>query len=65
MSQEVLVPPSADTALLIPHEPTPASTTCVGCAHPRDVHDSIAMRYCDATASSKLPRGCICKLPAG
>ena len=35
------------------------STTCV-CGHPRDEHDPIAARYCDATSAGSLERVCIC-----
>lgn len=35
---------------------------CTGCAHSVEVHDSIALRYCAATLSSALSRGCICQL---
>ena len=30
------------------------------CGHPLDRHDAIASRYCSATASGNLMRGCIC-----
>jgi hypothetical protein len=35
------------------------STSCV-CGHPRDEHDPIAARYCDATSAGSLDRVCIC-----
>lgn len=35
-----------------------------GCGHPRDEHDQVAVRYCAATASNQLHRGCICMTPA-
>jgi hypothetical protein len=34
------------------------------CGHRRELHDSIALRYCAATQSQQLTRGCICT-PAG
>lgn len=34
------------------------------CGHPRDEHDPIATRYCAATFSNRLRRGCICMAPA-
>lgn len=37
---------------------------CGGCTHPREMHDGIATRYCAATASGALSRGCVCKVPA-
>ncbi|MGW0252227.1 RGCVC family protein [Nocardia goodfellowii] len=33
---------------------------CPACAHPRDAHDQISRRFCDATAASALDRGCVC-----
>jgi hypothetical protein len=32
------------------------------CQHPIDLHDTIAARYCKATASSALSRGCVCSV---
>jgi hypothetical protein len=43
----------------LPETPTPAPTHCA-CGHPFTQHDSIASRYCAATASGGLQRGCIC-----
>ncbi len=37
---------------------------CGMCLHPLEAHDAIATRYCDATASSALARGCVCGSPA-
>jgi hypothetical protein len=31
------------------------------CGHPESTHDLIAARYCRATISGALPRGCICQ----
>jgi len=41
------------------------ATDCAVCPHPRDEHDKIALRYCDATAASgHQNRGCVCpKVP--
>jgi hypothetical protein len=44
---------------------TTTSPTCESCAHPIAAHDLIGRRYCRATASSALIRGCICKSHAG
>lgn len=38
--------------------------TCDMCSHPVEFHDAIALRYCAATASSALSRGCMCRVPA-
>jgi hypothetical protein len=35
------------------------------CGHPSDGHDSIATRYCDATISAGLKRGCVCSAAPG
>jgi hypothetical protein len=39
------------------------SPVCDMCAHPRAFHDVVASRYCAASASSALARGCVCKVP--
>jgi len=38
---------------------------CAVCSHPRALHDHIATRFCAATASSALSRGCVCPVPPG
>jgi hypothetical protein len=38
---------------------TPPSPLCA-CGHPIDTHDAVALRYCAATASGDLQRGCVC-----
>jgi hypothetical protein len=37
--------------------------TCL-CGHKSAAHDRIALRYCQATASSELRRTCICNVAA-
>ena len=34
------------------------------CGHRTDAHDPIALRYCAATKTAALTRGCICPLTA-
>jgi hypothetical protein len=34
---------------------------CGMCLHPLESHDAIATRYCAASASSALARGCVCR----
>ena len=34
---------------------------CSTCQHPSADHDTLSARYCAATASGGLARGCICK----
>jgi hypothetical protein len=41
--------------------PGPApEAACAACPHPLTGHDAVALRYCRATVSSALDRGCIC-----
>jgi hypothetical protein len=44
----------AATSVLVP------TKACDVCGHPDTAHDDIARRYCKATLSSALSRGCIC-----
>lgn len=37
-----------------------AETPLCACGHPTKSHDAKASRYCDATTSNHLQRGCIC-----
>ncbi|WP_143517162.1 RGCVC family protein [Pseudonocardia sp. MH-G8] len=45
---------------------TPSSTetgtgrTCAACPHDHDAHDRIGTRYCSATITGALSRGCVC-----
>ncbi len=39
------------------------SPVCDTCSHLREFHDVVASRYCAASASNALSRGCVCKLP--
>ena len=41
-----------------------ATALCV-CGHPRNRHDPISARYCDATASGELNRNCVCTAAPG
>jgi hypothetical protein len=34
---------------------------CDVCRHSLAAHDSIAIRYCDATQNNALARGCLCR----
>jgi hypothetical protein len=42
----------------------PLPTVCA-CGHPMDEHDSVAARFCRATASSDLHRDCVCAVASG
>jgi hypothetical protein len=58
-SHQVAVPANVQAA-----DRESADTLCT-CGHPRDQHDSISTRYCDATASAGLDRGCVCHAVPG
>lgn len=34
---------------------------CAACAHPQSTHDTLGARFCAATITSSLERGCICR----
>jgi hypothetical protein len=36
------------------------AATCGACSHPLHEHDPLGVRYCAATTTFALPRGCIC-----
>jgi hypothetical protein len=38
----------------------PLMASICACGHAADWHDRIAVRYCEATQTGALPRGCIC-----
>lgn len=42
-------------------EPTP-DDACPACGHPREGHDRIATRFCEATTAGNFDRdrGCVC-----
>jgi hypothetical protein len=42
----------------------PQATGCAVCAHVWTEHDTIAARYCTATAAGKFDRGCVCTTAA-
>lgn len=41
--------------------PSAPATACAACPHPTAAHDAVADRYCRATVTSALDRGCICQ----
>ncbi|MEV0246983.1 RGCVC family protein [Nocardia sp. NPDC050712] len=44
-------------------DPNPTATdddACPACTHPRDSHDRISQRFCEATSAGQLDRGCVC-----
>jgi hypothetical protein len=34
---------------------------CAACDHRRSAHDALSQRYCVATVTASLDRGCICR----
>jgi len=40
-------------------QPLPADLCA--CGHPYSRHDPISIRYCDATVTAGLNRGCVCR----
>jgi hypothetical protein len=68
MIQEQKMSPSANELLVDVVDVETAALdlpVCGMCLHPRESHDLIATRYCEATASSALARGCVCRPSAG
>jgi hypothetical protein len=55
--------------IIAPREVVSSSATvavdeaCDVCEHPRELHDAIGRRFCAATISNALTRGCICRMP--
>ncbi|MDT8910767.1 RGCVC family protein [Amycolatopsis sp. PS_44_ISF1] len=43
---------------------TEPENACPCCPHPLDSHDVIARRFCAATSTGHLERGCVCGGPA-
>lgn len=52
-----------EAAVVVDDRAVGGSPGCQTCGHACEIHDSIASRYCAATASSALSRGCICTVP--
>jgi hypothetical protein len=59
--------PSAETLVVDAVVDTAALelSRCGRCRHPLEAHDAIAIRYCAASASSALARGCVCRASDG
>jgi len=38
-----------------------AGTRCTACPHPVPDHDVIGLRFCSATRTGDLSRGCVCR----
>jgi hypothetical protein len=64
MVQEQIMSPSADAPVVELVPVVLDQPMCGMCLHPLESHDAIATRYCEATASSALARGCVCRQPA-
>jgi hypothetical protein len=62
------MPPSTDALVIDVVDVETAGLqlpVCGMCLHPSEAHDAIATRYCEATASSALARGCVCRAADG
>ncbi len=55
----------ADPAVLRADLPGDDPTVLCACGHPRGQHDRVSARYCDATVSGGLDRGCVCHTVSG
>jgi hypothetical protein len=54
--------PTTEARTTVP-QPTADDTThpaCAACPHPWDAHDVIGVRYCSASVTAGLDRGCVC-----
>ena len=40
--------------------PAVAEGACEMCPHPLSAHDAISLRFCSATRTAALTRGCVC-----
>jgi hypothetical protein len=56
-----MTPILADTPMHANPDTESALIYCAACRHRLDEHDATDLRYCDATVSSALTRGCICR----
>jgi hypothetical protein len=57
------MPPSVTKSTVVAGKLAGESPVCDMCSHLRESHDVVAARYCAASASSALSRGCVCKVP--
>lgn len=51
----------AKDIVISPMKDKKAEGVCAVCPHDWVAHDSIGVRYCSATITNALHRGCICK----
>jgi hypothetical protein len=52
--------PTIDASVAAEQTETPPEHSCPACPHPRDDHDRISARFCDATVAGEFSRGCVC-----
>ncbi len=58
------MPPSATESTVVAVAPAGSeSPVCDMCSHHRAFHDVVATRYCAASATRALARGCVCQVP--
>ncbi len=51
---------AAPTAVPVTGE-AEAEAACMACEHPLEEHDTIGLRFCNATVEKALSRGCVCR----
>jgi hypothetical protein len=55
-------PLTVERPTTVPARTAAAAPGCVACPHLRADHDAIGLRYCQATVTSALTRGCVCRV---
>lgn len=50
---------------LAPDSARRTEPSCTACPHPADAHDALARRFCSATRTGDLRRGCLCSRESG
>jgi hypothetical protein len=51
---------TSDVSSTTTTEKSPTEQQCLACGHPMTRHDALGRRFCAATVTSSLERGCIC-----
>jgi hypothetical protein len=54
-------PPALSATAPVVESTVQHAQACTVCEHPADAHDAIGRRFCEATQSKALSRGCICR----
>lgn len=56
------ISPAAVDRSAIVDTPAAAAPGCAACPHAQADHDAVSQRYCQATVTSALTRGCVCRV---